>query len=63
MMIDLNPTISVIMLNVNNLNISIRGFPGAPVVKTSSANAGGAVSVPGRGAGMLHARTKSQHIK
>ena len=30
-------------------------FPGGPVVKTSRSNAGGAGSIPGQGAKILHA--------
>ena len=32
-----------------------RGIPGSPVVKTSPSNAGGAGSIPGRGAKFPHA--------
>ena len=32
-----------------------RDFPGSPVVTTSRSNAGGAGSIPGRGAKMPHA--------
>ena len=39
-------------------------FPGSPVVKTSSSNAGGTGSIPGRGAKIPHAlRPKNQNIK
>ena len=39
-------------------------FPGGPAVNTSPSNAGGAVSVPGHGAKILHAlQPKSQNIK
>ena len=39
-------------------------FPGGPVVKTSPSNAGGAGSIPGRGAKIPHAsRPKNQNIK
>ena len=39
-------------------------FPGCTVVKTSLSNAGGADSIPGRGAKIPHAsRTKNQNIK
>ena len=33
----------------------MRDFPGGPVVKTSLSNAGGAGSIPGRGAKIPHA--------
>ena len=39
-------------------------FPGGPVVKTSPSSAGGAGSIPGRGAEIPHAwRPKNQNIK
>ena len=39
-------------------------FPGGPVVKTSPSNAGGAGSIPGRGAKIPHALwPKNQSIK
>ena len=39
-------------------------FPGGPVVKTSPSNAGGAGSIPGRGAKIPHVlQPKSQNIK
>ena len=38
-------------------------FPGGPVVKTSPSNAGGAGSIPGRGAKIPHASQKNQTIK
>ena len=39
-------------------------FPGGPVVKTLSSNAGGAGSIPGRGAKIPHASwPKNQNIK
>ena len=39
-----------------------RDFPGGPVVKTSPSNAGGAGSIPGRGAKIPHAsRPKNQN--
>ena len=39
-------------------------FPGGPVVKTSPSNAGGAGSIPGRGAKIPHAlRPKNQNIE
>ena len=42
----------------------VRDFPGGPVVKTSAFNAGGAGSIPGRGAKFPHAsRPKHQNIK
>ena len=41
-----------------------RDFPGSPVVKTSPSNAGGAGSIPGRGAEIPHASCpKNQNIK
>ena len=41
-----------------------RDFPGSPVVKTSSSNAGGAGSIPGQGAKIPHASgPKNQNIK
>ena len=40
-----------------------RDFAGSPVVKTSPSNAGGAGSIPGRGAKVPHAsRPKNQNI-
>ena len=43
---------------------SSRDFPGGPVVKTSPSNAGGAGSIPGRGAKIPHAsQPKNQNIK
>ena len=46
------------------LKHSARDFPGGPVVKTSSFNAGGVGSIPGQGAKTLHAlRPKNQNIK
>ena len=43
---------------------SKRDFPGGPVVKTLSSNAGGAGSNPGRGAKIPHASgPKNQNIK
>ena len=45
-------------------DISFRDFPGGPVVEASPSNAGGAGSIPGRGAKMPHAlRPKNQNIK
>ena len=42
----------------------IRDFPGGPVVKTSPSSAGGAGSIPGRGAKIPHASwPKNQNIK
>ena len=39
-------------------------FPGGPVVKTSTSNAGGAGSIPGQGAEIPHASLpKNQNIK
>ena len=41
-----------------------RDFPGGPVVKTSPSNAGGAGSIPGRGAKIPHAlQPRKQNIK
>ena len=41
-----------------------RAFPGGPVVKTSPSNAGGAGSIPGRGAKIPRAsRPENQNIK
>ena len=41
-----------------------RDFPGGPVVKTWPSNAGGAGSIPGRGAKIPHAsRPRNQNIK
>ena len=41
-----------------------RDFPGGPVVKTSPSNAGGAGSIPGRGAKIPHASwPKNQNMK
>ena len=41
-----------------------RDFPGGPVVKTSSSNAGGASLIPGWGAKSPHAfQLKNQNIK
>ena len=41
---------------------ALRDFPGGPVVKTSPSNTGGAGSVPGQGAKILHAsRPKNQN--
>ena len=46
------------------IRIVSRDFPGSPVVKTSPSNAGGAGSIPGRGAKIPHAsRPKNQNIK
>ena len=42
----------------------IRDFPGGPVVKTLSFNAGGEGSIPGQGAKIPHAsRSKHSNIK
>ena len=42
----------------------LRDFPGHPVVKTSPSNAGGAGSIPGRGAKIPHASwPKNQNRK
>ena len=47
-----------------NYTFKISGdFPGSPVVKTSPSNAGGAGSIPGRGAKIPHASQKNQTIK
>ena len=48
-----------------NLKIyQIWDFPGGPVVKTSPSNAGGAGSIPGRGAGILCASwPENQNVK
>ena len=41
-----------------------KDFPGGPVVRTSPSRAEGVGSIPGRGAGLLHAlRPKNQNIK
>ena len=46
------------------INTNGREFPGGPAVKTSPSNPGGAGSVPGQGANLLHALwPKSQSIK
>ena len=39
----------------NKHPIKNRDFPGGPVVKTSPSSAGGAGSIPGRGAKIAHA--------
>ena len=42
----------------------VQDLPGGPVVKTSPSSAGGAGSIPGRGAKILHAGwPKNQNIK
>ena len=44
--------------------LQFQDFPGGPVVKTSPSNAGGASSIPGRGAKIPHAtQPKHQNIK
>ena len=48
----------------SQLNANLRDLPGGPVVKTSPSNAGGAGSIPGRGAKIPHASwPKNQNIK
>ena len=53
------------MVHIKKLfNIICRHFPGAPLVKTSPSSAGGVGSIPGQGAGVLHAlQPKNQNIK
>ena len=44
--------------------VTVRDFPGGPVVRTSPSNAGGAGSLPGRGAEIPHASgPKNQKLK
>ena len=45
----------VCLLLVRFKNRITRDFPGGPVVKTSSSNAGGAGSIPGQGVEIPHA--------
>ena len=56
------------VLNANELytlKLHTRDFPGGPVVKTLPCNAGGAGSIPGRGAKIPHvlAAKKPKHKK
>ena len=42
-------------LKMGYKKLNLGDFPGSPVVKTSASNAGGAGSIPGRRAKILHA--------
>ena len=56
--------ISISLLNLQFKKPASGDVPGGPVVKTSPSNAGGAGSIPGRGAKVPPAsRPKNQNIK
>ena len=53
-----------LQLRQGQLRLVCRNFPGGPMVKTLSSNAGSVGSIPGQGAKILHALgPQSQNIK